>query len=552
MGKLVGKMGHHCGSRKGLNLYEEDNGNVTGWCFSCKKFEPDPLDGNTMEKAGIQRSTKTPEEIEEEINEILTCPITGLPDRKIGKATMEYFETRVSLDEERREDVVFHYYPYIDIKTKRLSGFKVRRCEDKKIWSLGAVKDVYPFGWSQAIATGSPRVYITEGEIDAMSLFSVLMQKNVGTAYEKNVPAVISVPHGAAASGKDLAKVISDIRKHFKEVVLVFDMDKAGTAAVEDVLRIIPEAKVATLPCKDVNECVLEGHVKALQNAVLFKAETPKNTRLVLGSSLAEIAKERPVMGLSWPWKELTRITRGIRRGEVYYFGSGVKMGKSELVNAIGVHMITEHDSKVLLCKPEEDKAKTYKMLVGKAAGRIFHDPDIVFDEEAFDKYEPLIGDKAVILDSYQFVDWSTLKEDIRYSVEVYGVKDVIIDPITVFTAGMSSGEANDFLILMSQELSSMAKDLDFTAYIFCHLKAPTVGEPHERGGEVLSTQFTGSRGMMRSCHMMVGMSGNKDPELPMDERNIRKLTVLEERSFGAVGTVNLYWDYKTGRFIEL
>lgn len=327
MGKLVGKMGHHCGSRKGLNLYEEDNGNVTGWCFSCKKFEPDPLEGNTMEKAGIQRSTKTPEEIEEEINEILTCPITGLPDRKIGKATMEYFETRVSLDEERREDVVFHYYPYIDIKTKRLSGFKVRRCEDKKIWSLGAVKDVYPFGWSQAIATGSPRVYITEGEIDAMSLFSVLMQKNVGTAYEKNIPAVISVPHGAAAAGKDLAKVISDIRKHFKEVVLVFDMDKAGNAAVEDILRIIPEAKVATLPCKDVNECVLEGHVKALQNAVLFKAETPKNTRLVYAEDLFEAAKEPAKFGLSWPWKNVTEQTRGIRFGETIYVGAAQKMG---------------------------------------------------------------------------------------------------------------------------------------------------------------------------------------------------------------------------------
>jgi twinkle protein len=191
-------------------------------------------------------------------------------------------------------------------------------------------------------------------------------------------------------------------------------------------------------------------------------------------------------------------------------------------------------------------------MLVGKAAGKIFHDPKIPFDDEAYDKASPLIGDKALIVGSYQFIDWDNLKQDIRYAVLAEDAQDVIIDPVTAFTAGMSASETNEFLNGMAAELSAMAMDLDFTAYIFCHLKAPDNGPPHERGGKVYSTQFAGSRAMMRSCNYMIGMEGNKDPELDVDARNFRQLVLLEDREYGNVGTVNLWWNKATGLFQEV
>ena len=193
------------------------------------------------------------------------------------------------------------------------------------------------------------------------------------------------------------------------------------------------------------------------------------------------------------------------------YFGAGVKMGKSELVNAIAAHLIQEHHLPVYCIKPEEALPKSYKMLASKVAGKIFHDPTIPFDHKAYDKAAEIIGDKAIFQDIYQFVDWDNLKEDIMYTVVNDGVQDVIIDPVTCLTNGLSASAANEHLQLMTAELSAMAKDMDFTAYIFCHLKAPD-GTPHERGGEVLSTQFAGSRAMMRSCNYMIGLEGNKDP----------------------------------------
>jgi twinkle protein len=551
MSNLVGRTGHSCGARQALNLYEEKDGRITGFCFSCKKYEPDPLGGNTMEKAGIERTVKTKEEVQKELDEVAGYKSHGLDDRRIHKKTVEYFGVKTTLDQERQEKVAVHYYPYESYDSGEIEGYKFRIVDGKIIRSMGNCKRVLPFGWSQAVRSGSPKLFITEGEIDAMSLFETIMIRNKGTQYEGNIPAVVSVPHGAAAAGKDIALVLSDIRKHFKEVVLVFDNDEAGKAAVDEVLKIMPEAKVATVPGKDVNECVLEGHVKALFKAVMWDAGTPKNTRLVYAEDLFEAGKTPAEYGLSWPWKETTRKTRGIRFGETIYIGAAQKMGKSEVVNAIAAHLIKEHGLKVMLAKPEEANVKSVKLLAGKISGNIFHDPEVAFDERAYDAACGVMRGKVVLLNLYQHLGWETLKSDIRASA-AQGVKAVFIDPITNLVNGMDAAAANTKLQEIAQELAAMALDLNIVIFIFCHLRNPESGTPHERGGKVLSSQFAGSRAMARSCNYMFGIEGNKDPDLPEDDRNCRQFVLLEDREFGEVGATPLYWNKHNGLFTEL
>lgn len=549
-GTPVEKLPHSCGTRKGLQVFLKDDGTYDGWCYSCGSFVADPYHDKPEGYVPTVK-VKTPEDIQKEIDEIRTYPQRDVPDRFLRAETVKYFGVRLGLNESDGQTIDLHHYPYT--RDRKLSGYKVRLCAEKRIWSVGDIKQgVDFFGWMQAIRTGSPRVYITEGEIDAMALFQIITDRQKGTQYEGNKPAVISLPHGASSAARDITRITSDLRKHFREVVLVFDMDEPGQAAAKSVSKILPDAYIATLPCKDAGECLEKGHSKAAFNAVQFNFSKPKNTRIVRGSSLSEAARKKPEWGLSWPWRRMTDATRGIRRGETIYIGAGVKMGKSEIVNALGAHLIVEHKKPVLFVKPEEAMAKTYQMLLGKVAGRIFHDPKIEFDEAAFAEADKLVGDNALILDNYQFVDWETLKDDIRYSVEAEGVQDIIIDPVTCFTNTMTASESNEFLTGMAAEMSAMAKDLNFTAYLFCHLKAPTVGQPHERGGAVLSSQFAGSRAMMRSCNYMLGMEGNKDPELPEDERNLRTLVLLEDREFGNSVRVPLYWDARTGLFSEL
>jgi len=236
----------------------------------------------------------------------------------------------------------------------------------------------------------------------------------------------------------------------------------------------------------------------------------------------------------------------------LYLVNDFIVTHNSELVSSLAAELIRQCKIPVFLIKPEEAPVKSYQRLVGKAAHRIFHDPLVEFDHEAYDKFEPLVRDYCIILDSYQFLNWDSLKDDIRYVVKNEQVQDIFLDPITCLTNQMSSAEANEFLVAMTAELSAMSKDLNFTPYLFCHLKSAESGPPHERGGKVLSHQFAGSRAMMRTCNYMIGLEGNKDPDLSLEERNRRDLVILEDREFGSSERIKLYWDYKTGVFTEV
>jgi twinkle protein len=545
----VERLPHSCGSLDGLQVFQQEDGDYDGYCFGCKTYVAHPYEKLPNHQPQIKR--RSDEDIAKEIADISSLSALDLTHiRGLRRDSLEYFNIRCGVSGLDGKSVESVYFPYT--ANGELAAYKIRLLTEKRMWSVGKMKDVDLFGWEQAKQSGAKRLYITEGEFDTAALFQMLRDAVVGTKWEHLVPAVCSLPNGASSVAKTITRMSHAIRQLFPEVVFVPDVDKAGAEAADVFARLYPGVFIAELPMKDANACLMEGMASECTNAVRWRPSTPKNTRIVLGSSLREAAKKKPEIGRAWPWEGLTKATRGRRRGETYYFGAGVKMGKSEVVDSIAAHIVLADQLPVFLVKPEQDTARTYKNLVGKAAGRIFHDPNIEFDEEAYNQYEGLIGDKAIILDSYQFVNWDSLKDDIRYVVTNHGVEDIIIDPITCFTNQMSSAEANEFLTGMAAELASLAKDLRFTSYIFCHLKAPTSGLPHERGGSVMSTQFTGSRAMMRSCNYMIGIEGNKDPNLEKELRNIRHLVILEDREFGSSEKISLYWNHETGLFSEI
>lgn len=494
----------------------------------------------------LQRS---PEEIEKELNTVLRYPTKAIQSRLLTQEALSYYGITTAVDEETATTPVTAFLPYFDLKGN-LTHVKVRTLTEKKMWSMGNAKNPSLFGWQQAVATGAKRLIITEGEFDAVAL-KIIIDRYCKEQYADFKPAVISVPKGAGNAHSDIARYASEIRKYFREVVLAFDQDEDGQRAVEEVCKILPEALVANLPAKDANACLLEGKEKAAYNAVTFNLAKPKNTRLVWGEDIHEEAKEQAQWGLDWPWKRVTEWTRGIRFGETIYLGAAQKMGKSEVVNTLGAWLIKRYGLKVMMAKPEEANKKTYKLVAGKIVNRVFHDPKVPFDEAAYEEAGRLLNGKLCMVNLYQHLGWDTLQGDIRAAASE-GCKAIFIDPITNLTNGLNSADANTKLQEIAQELAAMAKDLDVVIFIFCHLRNPDAGAPHDRGGKVLTSQFAGSRAMGRSCNYMFGLEGNKDPELPPEERNKRTLVLLDDREFGEVGECPLYWDKNTTHFNEI
>jgi twinkle protein len=563
-GTCLAKLPHSCGTKKGLQVFAKDDGDVDGFCFACGTYVAEPYGEPTKANTLPQPKVKTEEEIKEELYEVATYPTLDIPSRKLRADVLEYYGIRTSVSENDGRTPTAAYYPYtIDGK---IAGYKIKSLDgNKNFYSIGTLKNVDLFGWEQAKASGAKRLIIVEGEDDAAALTKII-ERNTKEQYQDFKPVVVSLAHGSGSAKRDLTKAKDDINRHFKEVVLCFDQDEAGEKAVREAKLVLPNAQVANLPCKDAQECLATGRSKAAFNAVTFNIQEIKNTKLVFGRDLHEAARKEPTWGdLSWPWQKLNEVTRGIRYGETIYIGGGVKMGKSDVLNALAAHFMNECGVKVFMAKPEEANVKSYKLLAGKIAGRVFHDPKRVFDYEAYDKAGEILQDRVAMVNLFQHMGWETLKSDIITAVE-WGAKVVFIDPITNLTNGENAGDANSKLQEIAQELAAMAMDYQIVIFIFCHLKAPEgnitkekrekfyhdgkyigLGNcPHESGGDIYSSQFAGSRAMMRSCNLMIGIEGNKDDELPDEIRNIRHLKLLEDREFGETGTFPLYWSKET------
>ena len=323
MGTPYEKLPHSCGSRKGLQVFVHEDGSVDGFCFACETPVPDPYgDGRGVKDLKVK--VKTPEEIQEEIREISGYPIMDWPKRKLKKVALDYYNIKIGLSEEDGVTPQTMYFPYT--KNGEITGYKVEfltETANNKRFTIGDVKGCELFGWKQAIATGSKRLYITEGEKDAVSLKQVI--ERLSKEEFKGTAAVVSLTKGAGNARADISRMLTEIKGRFKEVVLVFDMDEAGRKAVEDVCTILPTALVAKLPEKDSNECLLQGKEKALYNATVFNATLPKNTRLVFGEDLHEAARKPAEWGsITLPWAHINQVTRNVRLGETWYWGAGV------------------------------------------------------------------------------------------------------------------------------------------------------------------------------------------------------------------------------------
>ena len=366
-----------------IQVFKKEDGTYDAYDFANGVYIPDPYKDKPKGYKPVAIK-KTKEQIDAEIEEIKEYGCTDLPERKLRKDSLEYFSIKIGVSEADGKTPEVHYYPYL--KDGELVAYKVRLIEGKRMWSLGGMKDVDLFGWDKAIGVGGKKLFITEGEIDAVSLYQIFKDHNRGTQYADFSPAVVSLTNGASSAPAAIARNLKSIREHFKEIVLVFDMDEAGRKAAEDVVKIVPDAIVAHLPAKDVNECLMTGRSKACYNAIQFNAKKLKNSRIVLGNDLHEAAKQPPVYGFAWPWKHVTEATRGIRLGETIYLGAGQKQGKSEIVNTLAAHFMKEFGWKVFMAKPEESNKKTYKLVAGKLMGKFFHDPRKEFDEEAYEQ----------------------------------------------------------------------------------------------------------------------------------------------------------------------
>lgn len=513
-----------------------DNG--TQYCNRCG-YTGTSTQNNTLKQPERAQETSTMD-----LATVTALPSADLPERKLRKATLEHFGVKVEYNETDRSIQAIYSPVY---SGGNITGYHVRT-KGKQFYSVGDGKRGELFG--QSACTSFRKLWIFEGVEDAMSGWQVLRDK---------YPTSGTIPSCVALRGSDKLSSLSDnsdFLAKFEEISLCLDQDEAGKKATDKIRQLHPEYKVWSISEKDASDMLQKGKQAELVNA-LFSTKTPVPAGFVTVQDVKEKATRMPEWGRLWPWPSLNKATYGRHNGQGIYVGAGVKVGKSEWLNQMVHHIIANEQSTPMLIKFEEDPSMTVRRVAGKIKHKQFHIPDGDFTPEELQEGVQAIEDKIIMFDVHQSEMSPDMKlQDvimpaIRHAVVEYGVQDVFIDPITDLTNGLSPTETEQELRRFSKAIHAMANDIGFYYYCFCHLKAPETGKPHEEGGKVHSNQFRGSRAMMEKTPYMLGIQRNKDPDLDEVERNTSEFVLLENREFGIYTKFPVYWDRKTGDYLE-
>lgn len=523
-----------------LILFQEDD-KKWGWCNRCHHHEI--LEGGYEPPP---RRERTPEDIQRELDEVLTYQTKALTTRKISRATAEYFGVRVGVSMEDGSTVVEHYYPRT--RDGVLAAYNVRVLDPKAFYYRGSPRGgVDPFGYAQLKHpnVGHLKLIISEDELSAMSCFEVI-QSRLGEKWKHLRQASISWSAGVGSAARDIEKMQKDgTLGKFQEIVYVHDADEAGRKSAEVVRALLPDCKFIELPLKDPNDMLMAGRDQELWAALRFEGKTKSPDGAVRVRDIRGDASKAPEWGKSYPWEGLTNLTYGQRDGEIVAIGGGTGIGKTLLAHCIAAHNILEHQEKVGVFLLEENVNMSLKNIAGKVARHAFHRPDIEWRQDLFDAACDKIEANLFLWSNKGQNDWENIKECIRYWAVVEGVKSFFIDNMTTLTNHLSPSEQNTEIARISTEIAGMADELGVRIFIFSHLNPPGGKLSHEEGAEVREHQFTGSRALQRWSQVILGFERNK--HATEDEKHNSRIRLIKDRMYGNTGLVHTRYDVPSG-----
>ncbi len=456
--------------------------------------------------------------------------VAGFKDRRITLSTATKYNVSQTDDL-----TIFPYYN----KGNELQGQKVRTV-DKKMWFEGDKQKTLLFG-QQLFNKGGKYVTITEGEFDALAAYQML----------GNYP-VVSVRTGAGSALGDCKEQFEWLDS-FDCVVISFDGDEAGLKAAAEVAELFGnKAKVLKNPTdyKDACDYLSNRHeseyVKSWWNAEQYKPEG-----IVTMSDIRERLLKPPVPGTPWCFDTLTDLTYGRRKGELFGFGAGVGVGKTDIFTQQIAYDIDVLKLKVGVIYLEQNVVETAQRVMGKLDKRLYHIPDGAWTreqyEQSIDRLES--AEQLYMMEHFGTMDWKTIKSIIKYFNKAYDIDHIYLDHLTALSA--NEQDERRALDGIMADMAGLAQELGVIIHFISHLTTPD-GKPHEEGGRVMEKHFTGSRSIARWAHYMFGLERNKQEEDPI-KRQTTTFRVLKDRFTGrATGMkFGLLYNQKTGILSE-
>ena len=488
-----------CGSRNNLARYDDGH----GYCFGCEYWEA----GDDMEQR-IDRAFKNAEVV---TLEKMTAIYRGM--RGITSDTMKFYGCYTYLNNKGEEQYQDYVYPSGGVKSRLFpkdfrakDGFKSDELFGMNLWNAGTSKTVT----------------ITEGELDAMSVYQMMHNPKYSNP-------VVSLP--SAKPSRKLWENVHDWLSSFDKIILSIDNDEAGNAIAHKIAKMYPN-KVYRVPhdkYKDANEFLQAGAAQEFK-AAWFNAKkyTPENVINTTDQFLGLYNKADDHVYVETGLAEFDEMCLGLMQGHFTLFKAQTGIGKTEFMRYLEYRILSQYpDIKIAIWHMEETKLRSLLGLVSYHLNENLTRKDLIEDKNMDGLVQDAIKDLTKDERLYQFYlndedDPLDLLSQIRYLSQACGVQYVFFEPIQDISAGVAAEESKEqFLADLSVRLSKLAAEL---------------------GVGIVTIGHTNDDGAVKYCRMIeqrasvvVDLKRDKLSE-DADERNTTKLLVTKNRPVGPTG----------------
>ena len=309
-------------------------------------------------------------------------------------------------------------------------------------------------------AGSATRIYLTEGEFDAASLYQILGQKY----------PVKALP--SASIGEKFIKANYSYLNSFKEVVYAGELDDAGRRAADKLYEALAE-KFWYVPMskhKDANDFLTKGDSDDLKWAALKPQRySPDNFFCSDEEVEAAIRDENPYEYTPTGHTALDDKTRGLVKGGITFIKAPRGTGKTEVIRYFETGLLREPDVRIAMLHMEEMKSTTYRSMATYHLGvNVRTKDDAAENNISEDKVveaakEATKGERTIVFEMRSHDDPLKLLEYIRLAASVYGAGYIFIDHVQRLAYLSSSGVdgATSTLTTLGSRAAQLAKELN-------------------------------------------------------------------------------------------
>ncbi len=433
-----------CGSSDAFNW----NDDGYGFCHSCGESYPNKHKLPVFDWAKQSYPLKRRENIMmKEVKGVTYDDIRGI-DPEICKL----YGIQIQTDADGKPVRYAYKYPHT---------VKYRAFDDKsKTWIKDKGVGMNHLFGPEFNSNSSNKLYVTEGEFDAASLYQILGQK----FFVKSLPS--------ASIGEKFIKQNYQYLNSFKEIIYAGELDDAGRRSAERLYESFP-TKLYYVPMskyKDANEFLMAGDGEELKWTALKPQRYSPDNFFCSDEEVAQaIRTENPYDYTPTGHTGLDDKIRGIVKGGLTFLKAPRGTGKTEVIRYFETGLLKNPDTRIALLHMEEMRSTTYRAMATYHLGVNVRTKDdaqengVSEDDVVKAALEATQGERTIVFEMRSHDDPLKLLEYTRLASTVYGAEYIFVDHVQRLAYLSQTGVdgATSVLTSLGARMAQLSKELN-------------------------------------------------------------------------------------------